>query len=152
VSQERFERLREELSNDFHANLTIQPPPNLAKTSWLIVIFGEAVAKILVIHIVTGHTRLREVAPVNALKLRPSVKISSPKMTMTHRVLAATGWQINTAFIERANLAIRQHVAAVGRRVITLCKGETGVCQQLALYHVYHNFCLPHASLRLPLA
>jgi hypothetical protein len=37
------------------------------------------------------------------------------------RVLAATGWQITTAFIERANLAIRQHVAAVGRRVMTLC-------------------------------
>src|SRR5437867_1978523 len=28
-------------------------------------------------------------------------------------VLAEYGWQINTAFIERANLAIRQHVAAV---------------------------------------
>jgi IS1 family transposase/transposase-like protein len=34
-------------------------------------------------------------------------------------VLATTGWQINTAFIERVNGAIRQHVAAVGRRVIT---------------------------------
>jgi hypothetical protein len=69
-----------------------------------------------------------------------------------NQVLAATGWQINTAFIERANGAIRQHVAAVGRCVITLCKGETGVRQQLALYQAYHNFCLPHASLRLPLA
>jgi IS1 family transposase len=28
--------------------------------------------------------------------------------------LAACGWQINTAFIERVNLSIRQHVAAVG--------------------------------------
>ena len=61
------------------------------------------------------------------------------------------GWQINTAFIERVNLSIRQHVAAVGRRVNTLCKGEDGVRQQLALYHVYYNFCLPHASLRQPL-
>ena len=72
-----------------------------------------------------------------------------------NRVLAATGWQINTAFIERVNLTIRQHVAAVGRRVITLCKGETGVCQHLTLYHLYHvydNFCLPHTSLRLPLS
>jgi IS1 family transposase len=66
-------------------------------------------------------------------------------------VLAACGWQINTAFIERVNLSIRQHVAAVGRRVTTLCKHEAGVRQQLALYHVYYNFCLPHASLRLPL-
>jgi len=52
------------------------------------------------------------------------------------QVLAAHGWQINTAFIERLNLTIRQHVAAVGRRVSTLCKGEDGVRQQLALYHV----------------
>src|SRR6267143_363987 len=63
-------------------------------------------------------------------------------------VLAPLGCQINTAFIERLNLTIRQHVAAVGRRVSTLCKGEDGIQQQLALYHVYYNFCLPHASLR----
>ena len=67
------------------------------------------------------------------------------------QVLAACGWQINTAFVERLNLSIRQHVAAVGRRVTTLCKHEAGIRQQLALYHVYHNFCLPHASIRLPL-
>ena len=65
--------------------------------------------------------------------------------------LAVQGWQINTAFIERANLTLRQHVAAVGRRVTTLCKSEVGLHQQLALYHLYYNFCLPHASLRLPL-
>src|SRR4029453_2357128 len=50
-------------------------------------------------------------------------------------VLATCGWQIQTAFIERVNLSIRQHVAAVGRRVATLCKGEDGLRQQLALYH-----------------
>ena len=59
------------------------------------------------------------------------------------QVLAATGWQINTAFVERVNLTIRQHVAAVGRRVITLCKSEDGLRHQLALFHTYHNFCLP---------
>jgi hypothetical protein len=66
------------------------------------------------------------------------------------QVLAPRGWQINTAFVERLNLTLRQHVAAVGRRVTTLCKGEVGFRQQLALYHVYYNFCLPHASLRQP--
>jgi len=67
------------------------------------------------------------------------------------QVLGQAGWQINTAFIERVNLPIRQHVAAVGRRVMTLCKHEVGLRQQLALYHAYYNFCLPHASIRLPL-
>ncbi len=64
------------------------------------------------------------------------------------QVLAVCGWQINTAFVERVNLTIRQHVAAVGRRVSTLCKHEAGLRQQLALYQVYYNFCLPHAGLR----
>jgi IS1 family transposase len=67
-------------------------------------------------------------------------------------VLAACGWQINTAFVERLNLDIRQRVAAVGRRVNTLCQGEDGVRQQLVLFQAYHNFCLPHTSIRLPLA
>src|SRR2546425_736223 len=51
------------------------------------------------------------------------------------QVLAACGWQINTAFVERVNLTIRQHVAAVRRRVTTLCKREAGLRQQLGLYH-----------------
>jgi IS1 family transposase len=68
------------------------------------------------------------------------------------QVLATCGWQINTAFIERLNLDLRQHVAAIGRRVATLCKGEDGLRQQLALFQTYHNFCLPHASLRQPLS
>ena len=72
-------------------------------------------------------------------------------MDRVQQVLAACGWQINTSFVERLNLTIRQHVAAVGRRVSTLCKGEDGVRQQLVLYHVYYNFCLPHASVRHPL-
>jgi IS1 family transposase len=67
------------------------------------------------------------------------------------QVLAVCGWQINTAFVERLNLTIRQHVAAIGRRVSTLCKGEEGLHQQLALYHGYYNFCLPHGSVRQPL-
>jgi len=67
------------------------------------------------------------------------------------QVLSACGWKINTAFIERLNLDIRHHVAAVGRRVSTLCKGEDGLHHQLSLYQSYYNFCLPHSSLRQPL-
>jgi hypothetical protein len=64
-------------------------------------------------------------------------------------VLAKWGWTLNTSLVERLNLDCRQHVAAIGRRVNTLCKHEAGLRQQLAWFHVYHNFCLPHASLRL---
>jgi hypothetical protein len=72
-------------------------------------------------------------------------------MERVQQVRSACGRKINTAFIERLNLDIRQRVAAVGRRVNTLCQGEDGLRQQLVLYHAYYNFCLPHASLRQPL-
>jgi IS1 family transposase/transposase-like protein len=64
------------------------------------------------------------------------------------QVLTICGWQINTSFIERLNLSLRQRVAAIGRRSATPCKSEDGLCHQLALFQVYHNFVLPHASLR----
>jgi IS1 family transposase len=67
------------------------------------------------------------------------------------QVLAPWSWKMNTAFVERLNLDIRQRVAAVGRRVNTLCTGADGMQQQLAVFHAYHNFVLPHASLRQPL-
>lgn len=68
-------------------------------------------------------------------------------LVAVEQVLAAYGWQINTAFVARLNLDIRQRVAAIGRRVNTLCQGEDGLQQQLAVFQAYHNFVLPHASL-----
>jgi IS1 family transposase len=70
------------------------------------------------------------------------------------QVLAACGWTIKTACIERLNLEIRQRVAALGRRVNTLCQGEAGLLDQMVLFQTYSNFVLPHASLRqaLPVA
>jgi hypothetical protein len=81
---------------------------------------------------------------------------------VTHRVVFGTreaieprlvtrGWQINTAFVERLNLDFRHHIAAIGRRVNTRCTHEAGLRHQLALFQTYHNFVLPHASLRVPL-
>jgi len=54
-------------------------------------------------------------------------------MEQVKQVLWACGRQINTAFVERLNLDIRQRVATVGRRVNTLCQGEDGLLDQLAL-------------------
>src|SRR5712691_3091382 len=79
------------------------------------------------------------------------MQVHDRTLEAVHQVLTVCGWHINTAFVERLNLNLRQHVAAIGRRVTTLCKHEGGVRQQLALYQVYYNFCLPHASLRQPL-
>jgi hypothetical protein len=68
------------------------------------------------------------------------------------QVLKACGWVINTAFVERLNLSLRQRVAPIRRRSAASCKGEEGLSHPLILFQVYHNFVLAHASLRLPLA
>jgi len=67
-------------------------------------------------------------------------------------VLAACGWQINTSFVERLHLSLRQRVAAMRRRSATTCKSEDGLGQPLVLFQVSHNFVLPHTSLRQALA
>jgi hypothetical protein len=59
------------------------------------------------------------------------------------QVLARWGWRINTAFVERLNLDIRQRVAAIGRRVNTLCQGEASLRDQLALFQSITILCCP---------
>jgi hypothetical protein len=62
------------------------------------------------------------------------------------------GWQINTAFIERVNRTFRQHVSALGRRVVSLAKTSEGLRRQTLLWWGYYNFCLPHSALRVALS
>ena len=83
--------------------------------------------------------------------VRASHRVVFGTLEAINDVLAPHGWHINTAFVERLNRTIRQHVAAIGRRVSTLCKGENGLRQQVAVFHGFDNFCLPHASVRQPL-
>src|SRR5712691_4956919 len=99
--------------------------------------------------------QLRYAQVVKTVRRRRLVRIRHRvvfgSLEAVEHVLAALGWHINTAFVERINLTIRQHVAAVGRRVSTRCKGEDGLRQQVAVFHCYDNFCWPHASVRHPL-
>jgi IS1 family transposase/transposase-like protein len=71
-------------------------------------------------------------------------------LARAEQLLRPTGWGINTAFVERLNLTIRQHVAAIGRRVITIAKSDAGLHHQLSLFQLYYNVCLPHDGLRKP--
>jgi hypothetical protein len=78
--------------------------------------------------------------------VRMSHRVVVGTLEAVNAVLAPQGWQSHTAFIARVNLSFRQHVAAGGRRVTTLGKGEDGLRHPLALYHTYDNGCVPHAS------
>jgi hypothetical protein len=83
--------------------------------------------------------------------VRVSHRVVCGTLAAIHDVLAPHGWHIHTAFVERLNRTIRQHIAAVGRRGSTRCQGEDGVRQQGAVFHGYSNCCVPHASVCPPL-
>jgi IS1 family transposase len=59
--------------------------------------------------------------------VRVQYRVAFGTLEAVQQVLAACGWQINTSFVERLNLTLRQHVAAIRRWFTTLCKGEDGV-------------------------
>jgi hypothetical protein len=102
----------------------------------------KSLPQLLYAHVVKSYRRQRIVAVKHQVVFGTCEAVE--------RVLAACGWTSNTAFIARLTLDIRQRVAAGGRRVNTLCQGEDGLRQQLVLCQAYHNFVLPHASLRQP--
>lgn len=104
--------------------------------------------------------------PLPALQYAQVVKhrVKGRVVEVTHRVVygswetiqtilqqSGVGHVINTAFIERINLSIRQGVAALGRKVSSLAKTDRGLRDQLSLWRAYYNFCLPHSALRLAL-
>jgi len=100
----------------------------------------DAAAPLLYEQVVKSYRRKRIVAVKHRVVFGTIERVK--------QVLTVCGWHINTAFVERLNLDIRQHVAATGRHVTTLCKGEEGLHQPLALYQTFPNVCLSHASLR----
>jgi IS1 family transposase len=84
--------------------------------------------------------------------VRVSHRVVCGTCEAVQQVLAACGWQINTSFVERLNLTLRQRVVAIRRRSASPCKSGDGLSHQLVLFQVYHNFVLPHAALRQALA
>src|SRR3989441_7311063 len=108
-----------------HFGYWVQPPRRQAtgpapKPRWM------AVPQLLYAQVVKTVRRRRLV------RVRHRVVFGT--LEAVQQVLRPLGWQINTAFVERINLSLRHHVAAIGRRVTTLCKGEEGLRQQLVLY------------------
>jgi IS1 family transposase len=126
-----------------HFGHWVQPPRRQAtgpmpKTRWM------PLAELLYAQVVKTLRRRRIIAVTHRVVFGTKAAVE--------QVLAVCGWQINTAFVERLNLSLRQRVAAMRRRSATSCKGKDGLRQQLMLFQVYHNFVLPHASLRQALA
>jgi IS1 family transposase len=60
--------------------------------------------------------------------------------------------RLNTAFVERVNLTIRQSVAALVRRTWSTAQTTPQLRAHLEWWRAYYHFVRPHASLRVALA
>jgi IS1 family transposase len=59
---------------------------------------------------------------------------------------------IQTAFIERANLTLRQSVAPLKRKTWSLAQSEPALLMHVEWWRLYYHFVREHASLRLPVS
>ena len=70
------------------------------------------------------------------------------------RALAALGLsgRLNTAFVERVNLTLRQGVAALARRTWSTARATAPLRAHLEWWRAYYHFVRPHRALRVALA
>ncbi len=61
------------------------------------------------------------------------------------------GSQINTAYVERNNLTMRQNVGRLVRKTLSFSKNVHYLQRHIALEDAVYNFVKPHRSLRRPL-
>ncbi len=73
------------------------------------------------------------------------------ELTSALQTLGLSG-RINTAFVERVNLTVRQSVAALIRRTWATAQTAPQLLAQLEWWRAYYHFARPHASLRMALA
>ena len=71
-----------------------------------------------------------------------------------HSSRLSAGWAsalLNTAFVERVNLTVRQSVAASARRTWSTAQERAQLLLHLEWWRVYYHFVRPHRSLRIAL-
>jgi hypothetical protein len=63
--------------------------------------------------------------------------------------LRLTG-RIMTAYVERVNLTLREHIPTLSRRTWSLARDQRSLWMYLEWGRAYYHFCRYHESLRLP--
>lgn len=66
-------------------------------------------------------------------------------------VASPVSQQVNTSFVERSNLTVRQSNGRLSRRVLSFSKELPWLEKHLWLTFAYYHFVLPHEGLRQPL-
>lgn len=82
----------------------------------------------------------------------PVLRCGTPQQLRRARIRLGLSGRLNTAFIERVNLTIRQSVAALMRRTWSTAQEAPQLLLHLEWWRAYYHFVRLHAALRVPLA
>jgi hypothetical protein len=96
---------------------------------------------------VVKHYRRRRLVRVERRALLGSLD----QLTAALRTGGGSG-KIQTAFVERLNLTVRQSIAGLTRRTWGVAQSPAGLLLHLQWWRAYFHFTRPHASLDEPLA
>jgi hypothetical protein len=80
--------------------------------------------------------RVERRAVIGAGRLKPALRDSEDSV------------KLNTSFVERLNLTIRQVSSYLGRRTICQARGKQCLNDHLELLRCHHNFVRPHRGLK----
>src|SRR5262249_29720608 len=85
------------------------------------------------------------------LKSMYTLAVCGTRAQLRHALgaLRLTG-RIMTAFVERVNLTLRQHIPLLARRTWSLARDEHALWTYLEWGRAYYHFCRYHEALRLP--
>jgi transposase-like protein len=79
------------------------------------------------------------------------VVIGQPRALVQRLLTCGLSGRIQTAFIERVNLTLRQGVSLLARRTWSLAQSETHLLRHVQWWQAYYHLVRPHQSLALPL-
>ena len=98
-------------------------------------------------HLYGQVVKIRKDKLITKIETRP---IFGSETEIEQKLSVLSHSTINTAFIERVNLTLRQEISKLHRRGLGFSKTNLGLSAHLTFYQFYYNFCRSHHSLRIP--
>lgn len=86
------------------------------------------------------------------VRVKHEMRCGSLEELRTRLLELGLSGRLNTAFVERVNLTIRQSIAALGRQSWATAQSAVGLMAHLEWWRGYYHFVRPHEGLRVEMA
>ena len=82
------------------------------------------------------------------VKVTQKLMIGTPERLRQALFQSEDSTKVNTSFIERLNLTVRQSCAYLGRRRLSHARQDEHLTKHLELVRCFYNFMRPHGALK----